>query len=210
MAAILVIGASQGVGLATIKAGLAAGHTMRALARNAGKIDITDHRLQKISASATDAGAMAKAVAGVDAVVMTLGTSKIFEKTSLFSVATSIVIDAMRKSGVKRLLVVTGIGAGDSRGHGGLFYDKLFYPILLKRIYANKDAQESLVRNSGLDWTIARPGMLTNRPATGTYRALTDMKDWGAGSISRADVASYLIGEIASPKHIGKTPELIN
>ena len=101
-------------------------------------------------------------------------------------------------------------GAGNSRGHGGFLYDKIFFPILLKRAYDDKDAQEVMIRQSGLDWTIARPGRLTNGRAEGKYRALTDAKDWGPGSISRADVAAYIIGEIVTPRHIGKTPELIN
>ena len=210
MTTILVIGASKGIGLATVKAGLFAGHDMRALARSAGNIAIEDKRLNKISASALDADAVAKATTGADAVVMSLGVTRLFEKVTLFSAATRVAIDAMRKSGVKRLLVVTGIGAGDSRGHGGFLYDNIFFPILLKRAYTDKDTQEMMVRKSGLDWTIVRPGLLTNRPATGKFRALTDIKDWGAGWISRADVANYLIGEIVSPKHIGKTPELIN
>jgi hypothetical protein len=79
---------------------------------------------------------------------------------------------------VKRLIVVTGLGAGDSRGHGGLIYDAIVFPLLLKRVYDDKDVQEWIVRSSGLDWTIVRPGLLTDRPATGHYRVLTASKDW--------------------------------
>ena len=71
----------------------------------------------------------------------------------------------MKVAGVKRLIAVTGLGAGDSRGHGGLIYDAVVFPLLLKRVYDDKDVQESIVRSSGLDWTIVRPGLLTNRPA---------------------------------------------
>lgn len=54
-----------------------------------------------------------------------------------------------------------GIGAGDSKGHGGFFYDRIFYPLLLKAVYSDKDRQESLIRASNADWTIVRPGFLT-------------------------------------------------
>lgn len=210
MTTVLVIGASKGIGLETVKAGLAAGFFVRALARSAGNIGLENARLSKIAASALDSNAMAKAIAGADVVVMSLGVTRFFEKVTLFSDATRVVIDAMRKANVRRLLVVTGMGAGDSRGHGGFIYDKIVFPILLKRAYDDKDIQEMMVRQSGLDWTIARPGALTNGPAKGTCRALPDKKDWGPGSISRADVAAYLISEIVTPRHIGKTPELIN
>jgi putative NADH-flavin reductase len=106
----------------------------------------------------------------VDVVIQTLGVDfsprLIFEGTRLFSDSTRILVDAMKATGVKRLISVTGIGAGDSRGHGGLLYDAVVFPLLLKRIYDDKDVQEWIIKSSGLDWTIVRPGLLTNRPAT--------------------------------------------
>ena len=93
---------------------------------------------------------------------------------------------------MKRLIAVTGLGAGDSRGHGGLLYEQLSFPCL-KRVYDDKDVQEWIIRSSGLDWTIVRPGLLTDRPATGRYRVLTAPKDWRFGVISRADVANFLV-----------------
>ena len=88
----------------------------------------------------------------------------IFERTTLFSQSTRILVDAMKAAGVKRLIAVTGLGAGDSRGHGGLLYDAVVFPLLLKRVYDDKDVQEWIVRSSGLDWTIVRPGLLTRQP----------------------------------------------
>jgi len=105
---------------------------------------------------------------------------------------------------------VTGLGAGDSRGHGGLLYDAVVFPVLLKRVYDDKDVQEWIIRSSGLDWTLARPGLLTNRTATGGYRVLTAPKDWQFGTISRTDVAEFLVRVINDPALIGTTPLLIN
>jgi uncharacterized protein YbjT (DUF2867 family) len=70
--------------------------------------------------------------------------------------------------------------------------------------------QEWVIRSSGLDWTIVRPGLLTNRPATGHYRALTAAEDWRFGIISRADVADFIVRQIDDRKLIGTTPLLIN
>ena len=83
--------------------------------------------------------------------------------TTLFSKATRVLVDAMQAKGVKRLLVVTGLGAGDSRGHGGLLYDAVLFPLVLKRVYDDKDVAEQIVKASGLDWTIVRPGALDER-----------------------------------------------
>ncbi len=115
----------------------------------------------------------------------------------------------MKGAGVKRLIAVTGIGAGDSRGHGGLIYDAIAFPLILKRVYDDKDVQEWIIRSSDLDWTIVRPGLLTNKPATGRYRVLTASKDWQFGVISRADVADFLVRQVDDRSLIGTTPLLI-
>jgi uncharacterized protein YbjT (DUF2867 family) len=80
----------------------------------------------------------------------------------------------------------------------------------LKRVYADKDVQEWIIRSSGLDWTIVRPGLLTNGPATGRYRVLTVPQDWRFGMISRADVADFLVRQVDDRARINATPLLIN
>jgi putative NADH-flavin reductase len=214
MAKLLVVGASHGIGLETVKAALRAGHNVRALARSAGGIVIQDPALDKVSGSALDSKTVRDALEDVDAVIQTLGVDisarAIFERTTLFSQSTRILVDGMKAAGVKRLIAVTGLGAGDSRGHGGLLYDAVVFPLLLKRVYDDKDVQEWIIRSSGLDWTIVRPGLLTDRPATGAYRVLTASKDWRFGRISRADVADFLIRQVDDRALIGTTPLLIN
>jgi len=122
MATILVIGASRGIGLETVKRALEAGHRVRAFARGAASIPLEAPALVKIAGDALDKTRVAAAVAGADAVIQSLGAPKgpqsILSGTTLFSQATRILIEAMRESGVRRLLTVTGLGAGDSRGHG--------------------------------------------------------------------------------------------
>jgi putative NADH-flavin reductase len=114
----------------------------------------------------------------------------------------------MKKSGVRRLVCVTGIGAGDTRGHGGLLFDRLFFPLLLKAIYADKDRQESLIKASDVDWVIVRPGFLTNGPLTGRYRTMTNLSGVTAGRISRADVAHFILQQLVAPSHLRQTPLL--
>ena len=97
----------------------------------------------------------------------------------------------------------------NSRGHGGLLYDAIVFPLLLKRVYDDKDVQEWIVRSSGLDWTIVRPGLLKDSPATGSYRVLTAPSDWRFGVISRADVADFLVRQVDDRTLIGTTPLLI-
>ena len=76
-------------------------------------------------------------------------------------------------------------------------------------LYDDKDVAEQIVRASDLDWTIVRPGLLTNAPATGRYQVLVDPHSWRAGTISRADVADFLAKQATDKSLFGKTPELI-
>jgi uncharacterized protein YbjT (DUF2867 family) len=214
MAKLLVIGASRGIGHETVKAALLAGHSVRALARSAASIPIQNPNLEKVSGDALDTETIRNALQDVEAVIQTLGVDisprAIFQPTTLFSQSTRILVDAMKDAGVKRLIAVTGLGAGDSYGHGGFLYDAVAFPLLLKRVYDDKDVQERIIKSSGLDWTIVRPGLLTNRPATGRYRVLTASKDWQFGAISRSDVADFLVQQINDRTLVGTTPLLIS
>ncbi|MBU1209727.1 MAG: SDR family oxidoreductase [Alphaproteobacteria bacterium] len=212
MTKILIIGASRGIGLETAKAALDAGHEVRAFARGADKIPLDHPELEKFAGDALEAADIRRALAGVDVVIEVLGApinpETILTGTRLFSDATRILVDAMEELGPKRLICVTGLGAGDSRDRlGGMF--RLFFSLSLARIYDDKDVQERIVMNSKLDWTIARPGILRDGRATGLYRALPDPKDWKAGPIRRADVALFLVDEAERGTYRGKTPMII-
>ncbi len=212
MSTVLIIGASRGIGLEAVKLALKAGHSVHAMARSASAIRLRDPKLEKLDGDALDQLTIMRAVEGVDTVIQTLGVSPtpelIFGGTRLFSVATRILVNAMETSAVKRLICVTGFGAGDSRGHGGLLYNAALC-LILRRIYADKDAQEWIIRRSRLDWTIVRPTILTGAPRTGTYRVLVDARDWRSGFISRADVADFLVKQINDASLVHKTPALI-
>jgi putative NADH-flavin reductase len=209
MKTILIIGASKGIGLATVKLALKTGHSVRALSRTATTIRLRNRRLEKLNGNALDCDAVERALVGVDAVIQTLGVpsapTQLFGGTRLFSAATRVLVDAMEASAVKRLICVTGLGAGDSRGHGRPFYNAALC-LFLGRIYADKDVQERIIRRSRLDWTIVRPTILTNGPRTGKYRVLVNPRDWTSGFISRADVADFLVRQIDDASLLHKTP----
>lgn len=213
MSTILVIGASHGIGLETVRVLLADGHHVRAFARSADRIAITDPNLEKVPGDALARDDVTSALSGADAVVQCLGVAMslhtMLSGTTLFSRATRILVDAMRQHGPRRLVCVTGLGAGDSRGHFGMLYDGVMFPLLLKRVYDDKDVQERMVKDSGLDWTIARPGVLVSAPVTGRYRALDDPKDWDFKTVARADVARFIADEIRDAKFRHKTPLII-
>jgi putative NADH-flavin reductase len=80
--------------------------------------------------------------------------------------------------------------------------------LFLKTIYEDKDREESLIKDSQVNWIIVRPGFLTNGPMSGTYRVLTDLTDAKAGKISRADVAHFILNQLDSSEYLRQTPLL--
>ena len=211
MATVLIIGASRGIGLEAVKCALEAGHIVRAMARSAQQIRINHPNLSRVAADALDEAAVGGALEGMEVVIQTLGVSPSVERavlpTSFFSDATRVLIRAMNQTGVRRLIAVTGFGAGDSRDQGGCLYNTAFH-LFLGRVYEDKDMQEDLIQDSGLDWVIARPVILTKGSRTGRYRALVEPRSWRTGFISRADVADFLVKQIDDDAYLGKTPVL--
>jgi hypothetical protein len=104
------------------------------------------------------------------------------------------------------LVCITGLGAGDSAGHGGFVFDNLIFPLLLRKVYADKDRQEAIVSDSGLDWVLVRPSILNDKPGRGTIRAFTDMSGFHGGTISREDVASFVLDQLRGDVWLRRSP----
>jgi putative NADH-flavin reductase len=207
---VLIIGASKGIGLETTRQALDAGHGVRALARSATAIAISNPSLEKMRGNALKTEDVEAALVGMDVVIQTLGVGlgELFRPVHLFSDATRVLIAAMKRQDIKRLICVTGFGAGDSRASISCL-QRLPFQIVFGRAYDDKSLQEQLIKESELDWTIARPGVLTNGPRTGRYRILSEASQWRNGIISRADVAEFLVRQIGDQTYIRKTPVLI-
>ncbi|MFO8127148.1 NAD(P)-dependent oxidoreductase [Yoonia sp.] len=125
---ILIIGASKGIGLETTRQALAAGYDVRALARSATSIKLSDKKLEKVQGAALNQQDVQAALTAVDAVVVTLGVglNDLFKPVHLFSEATRVLIAAMQEKGVNRLICITGFGAGDSEASIGLLQSSTF------------------------------------------------------------------------------------
>jgi putative NADH-flavin reductase len=208
---VLIIGASKGIGLETTRQALDAGHDVRALARSATAIAISNPSLEKMRGNALKTEDLEAALVGMGVVIQTLGVGlgELFRRVHLFSDATRVMIAAMKRQDIKRLICVTGFGAGDSRASISCL-QRLPFQIVFGRAYDDKSLQEQLIKESELDWTIARPGVLTSGPRTGQYQILSEASQWRNGIISRADVAEFLVRQIGDQTYIHKAPVLIN
>lgn len=212
MAKLLVIGGSKGIGRETVLRALEEGHSVRVFSRHPEGIKHDHPELDLVAGDATDPAAVAAALEGCDAVVSALGIPKsipaLARPTTVFSDATAVLIPAMQAAGIKRLLVVTGFGAGESNAAMSSL-ERMGHGFILGRAYADKAVQEDLIKASDLDWTIARPGILSNNRRTGVYRVLTEPSEWRNGIISRADVADFIVRAWQEGTHIHAAPVLV-
>jgi putative NADH-flavin reductase len=181
--------------------GVARGRASRpGLARSATTIALSGTGLERFTGNALKAGDVATALDGVDVVVQELGVPvrDLLGPVTLFLDATNVFVPAMEKTGVRRILAVTGFGTGDSRDAIGLL-QRVPFRLVFGRAYDDKDSQEMRICRSGLDWTFVRPGVLTPGLATGHYKVLTERPSWRNGLISRADVAHFIVGQVDRP-----------
>jgi putative NADH-flavin reductase len=203
---ILVLGATGGTGRLIVSQALARGYQVTALVRSPEKAsDLKGAKL--VVGDVRDERALRNALEGQDAVVSALGTpASPFREVTLLSTATRALVDTMKAEHVSRLVCITGLGAGDSAGHGGFLFDNLIFPLLLKRVYADKNRQEAIVRDSGLDWILVRPSVLSDKPGGKTIRALTDLSDFHGGTISREDVATFVLNQLHADSWLHRSP----
>jgi putative NADH-flavin reductase len=199
---ILLLGATGSVGRLIASQGIELELGIRALLRDPAKLNLEHPHLEVMPGDALDAASVERALAGCDAVIYALGSGQ----PGFFADTTRILIAAMEKAGVRRLVAITGIGAGDSKGHGGWIYDWIIYPLFTKRMYADKDVQEQLIRESNLDWVVVRPAPLTNGPLAGRLRALDQLEGVTISSISRADTAAFVLEQLTTDRWLRKTP----
>jgi putative NADH-flavin reductase len=145
-------------------------------------------------------------VAGQDAVIYALGPNGP-GRTTLFSDSTRILLGAMKREGVSRLVAITGVGAGDTKGHGGFLYDRILYPLFTRQIYEDKDRQEALIRASATEWTIVRPAVFRERrKSRGALQAAVDLQGVTLRSIPRREVATFVLDEVESGRYLKQSP----
>ncbi len=212
---VIVFGSTGGTGRAVIAKLLADGHDVTAFARNPAKLEAAP-RLSVVQGDAMNADDVARATPGHDAVVVSLGNSQNPFATLLGARRTTPrticedgtrnIIAAIKGAKPIPLIVVTAFGVGDTRDKLP-FMIKLFYRVLLREHMADKERQEPLVKASRLDWVLVQPVALTDKPAVGKWFANVAGEVRGQ-EITRGDLASFIVGELVSREHTGKTVAL--
>jgi uncharacterized protein YbjT (DUF2867 family) len=203
---VLVLGATGGTGREIVREARESGHSVVALVRSKVKADGL-LGAEIVEGDARDTDAVARALVGCQGVISSLGTPMSpFREVTLLSTATRALVDEMARQNVRRLVCITGLGAGDSRGHGGFMFDRLILPLFLRKVYADKDRQETIVRSSAAEWVLVRPTVLNDQPARGSVRAVTDLSGIHGGTIARADVARFVVDQLTDDQWLRRAP----
>lgn len=130
-------------------------------------------------------------------------------KRTTLSDGTKNIVKAMQRFGVGRLICESSLGVGDSKGSLGLLYTYFLIPLFLRGLFADKEVQERIIRDSGLDWVIVRPAALTNGPRTGRYRHGQNVGHWFfTGKISRSDVADFMLKQLTDKEYLNMSPRV--
>jgi len=200
---LLVIGAAGGTGEEVVAQAVQQGHEVTALVHSKKDFE-TPPEVRVVEGDVLNPVTLDRAMPGQDAVIDALGGHTPWKDTGLETNAARLVIDAMRKNEVKRLLVVSAIGVGETKDLVPGWYEKLILPTFLRGAMQDKEQMEPEVEASGLEWTIVRPGHLVDGERTGVVKTFEPGTGETAHKITRADVAGFLLQALASGTYVGQ------
>jgi|tagenome__1003787_1003787.scaffolds.fasta_scaffold19651372_1 putative NADH-flavin reductase len=205
-----VFGATGGTGRSVIDQALAAGDKVTALARDAAALADVADQIDVVEGDVLDPDAVARTVAGSDAVISALGIGMHRHATTVYSQGTANILDAMRTEGTGRLLVVStsSLEVPSPRRVAEWALAKFLLHNILRKPYADMAVMERRIRESDVDWTLVRAARLTKAGVTGTYRTARDEKLRGCWSISRADVAHFMVTHVHDRETFRATVEI--
>lgn len=206
---IIVFGATGTVGSEIVKQALTNGHRVTAFVRNPEKFQLSGNPNLKIhKGDVLNLKDVKKALQNQGAVLCALGDGK---TGRIRGAGTKNIIEAMNDTGVKRLICQSTIGAGDSYENLNFMWKYVMFGFLLKRVLPDHNLQEQYIQQSNLDYTIVRPGALTNGAVTNAYKIgfAKDLKKLSL-KINRADVADFMLRQLASPDYVGKSVSISN
>lgn len=198
---LVIFGATGGTGQQLVRQALEQGHSVTAFARSPEKLDIKDSKLSVVKGDVLDKAAVEKTVKGHDAVLVALGVKPPSQKT-VVGPGTRNILDAMKKHGVHRVVVESAMFMDDALRSKSLPL-RLMTATMMKGPRRDKLTQEKMVMESGLDWIIARPTMLTNGAKSG-WRVRDASEVGMSAKISRADVADFMLKQVKDDPYVGR------
>ena len=205
---LVVFGSTGGVGQQVVKQALEQEHIVTAFGRNPAKLNIQHPHLKFFQGDVMNPSAVEEAVQDQDAVVCTLGSGQKLTGT-VRSEGTRHIIQAMKQSNIQRFICQTTMGVGDSWGSLNFYWKYIMFGLILRNVFADHERQEQEVQQSGLDWTIVRPGAFIEGGYTGQYRhGFSGTDKTSKLKISRADIADFILKQLGNDSYLHQTPSL--
>jgi putative NADH-flavin reductase len=198
-----IFGGTGGTGLELTRQALEHGHNVRVLVRNPNRMPLVNPNMRLVLGNVLDRESVTKTLLGADAVLNCLGQRNLWKNTHVVSEGTRMMMAVMRQHGVRRLVVESAFGAGESLAQANLV-ERLVFASLLWAPYEDKNLMEPEVNSSGLEWTILRPTRLTDGPLTGRYAVSAGRP--ATSSVSRADVAAAMLRAVEERLWVGEAP----
>ena len=201
---ILILGSTGGTGQQLVTQSLKQNHEVTALARDPSKLNLNHEKLTIIKGSVLDKDVLENTLEGKDAVLSALGVGKSLKSKDLISNAVRILIPAMNKKNVKRLVFLSAFGVGQTFKQADLI-QKIIFKVFLRNIYADKSKADDQIRRSALEWALVYPVLMTDTPGTGKYKVGEKLEMKGMPKISRADVAEFMLRQLNDNTFIKKS-----
>ncbi|PJE29667.1 Putative NADH-flavin reductase [Pseudooceanicola antarcticus] len=203
-ARVIVFGATGSIGRLAVDELLARGHGVTAFARHPETLARQDPKLHLHAGDVLDPEAVARAMEGQQAVVITLGAGRSL-RSRVRSEGTLVIIRAMQARGIRRLVCQSTLGAHESWSNLNFYWKRIMFGGLLRAVFRDHERQEDMVRASGLDWTIVRPSAFIEGPADAAY--LEDVPPRRRGlalTIPRAVIARFLGRQPGEARYLGR------
>jgi putative NADH-flavin reductase len=206
---IIIFGATGTVGKELVKQALEKGYEVTAFVRNPEKMqDANKTNLVLYKGDVSNVSEVENALKNQDVVLCALGDGKVGKIRAL---GTKNIVEAMNKTGLKRLICQTTLGMGESYGNLNFIWKHIMFGMLLKRAFQDHQLQEQYILNSNLNYTIVRPSALTDGEITNQFKIGFDgnFKKLNL-KIFRVDVANFMLQQISTNEYLKKAVSISN
>lgn len=210
-----IFGATGKTGRHLVQQGLDKGHEITVLVRDPAKLGVQNPKLRVVKGDVLhDAAAVEQTVAGADAVLVALGAASLKERSNIVEAGTRAVMEGMKKTGARRLIVVSVLGAHETSQQSGFVFHRIIRPLLRTFastmhhvVFVDKERMEDAVRQTNLDWTLVRAPRLSEGPFTGKWRTVMPGEPGiTMRPLSFADLAGYMLQAVEERKFVKAGP----
>jgi putative NADH-flavin reductase len=211
---VIIFGATGFAGKAILKEALAQNHQVTILVRNKSAISVQDKRLTIVEGNVMERKKVSEVLEGQEAAIQCLGAGgkSVVQTNTVISDATKIIVEEMEKLSVKRMIVMSNVGAGNSIDFQPWVFTKIILPHFmkwLKLVIDDKNRMEPIIMNSQLNWTIVRCPNIVDKPAKERCHATLDGKGLKL-SITLGDMAAFVVQELTDERFSKQTPSISN